>query len=123
MKLKNRIQSLIELSFYVHPNFPPLLAAAIPAVIALIGSGVSAGVQANSANKQANATMATNLANMQLNSEEMGIQQQQADTEKYSAHAQIGIKETEDFLNKIKGTDAGNRIYDIWSGRAPAGKA
>ena len=123
MKLLDKIKKSIEASFYVHPNFPPLLAAAIPAIIALIGTGVSAASQASAANKQIGATEQSNLANMALNSEEIGVQKEQADTAKYSAHAQIGLKSTEDFLDKIKGSPIEDRLYDIWSGRAPAGKA
>ena len=117
MKLNDRIKEMIDRSFCVHPNFPPLLAAAIPAIIALVGSGVSAGVQANSANKQIGATNAANMANMALNKQELGISQENADTNKYQAHEEVRIADTANFLQKIKGTQTGRTMVDIWAGK------
>lgn len=92
--------------------------AIIAGIIALIGSGISAYSSSSSSSKQAVATEQTNEMNMSLNQKELGISKEQADTSKFTAQQNAQQNALDSFNKKIKGTDLGNRIYGIWSGKA-----
>ena len=113
-----KIENYLKTSFRVHPHIFGIDDAIIAGVVALIGTAVSASVSSSNASKQADATSATNIKNMALNQQELGIQKEQADTQKITAVSDAQSKGLTDFMKKIKGTDLTDRIYGIWSGKA-----
>ena len=115
--MKNKIKQLISSSFCVRPKIFGIDDLIIAGVITLIGTAVSSAVSSNSANKQVDATKEANAANMGLNLKELAISKENADTNKFSTQQDAQAKGLASFNSKLKNTDTGKNIFDIWSGK------
>ena len=96
----------------------PGIGTIIGGLIGLGGGIISSVISSNAAKDQAAATAATNAQNMQLNKQELGISQQNADTQKYSVQQKVR-QDTLDAFNKelSSNKDLKNTMYDMWAGK------
>jgi hypothetical protein len=115
--MKNFFKKIISQSFYVKPPFLGIDDLIVAGVISLIGTAVSSAVSSNSADKQVDATKEANAANMGLNLKELAISKENADTNKFSTQQDAQAKGLASFNSKLKNTDTGKNIFDIWSGK------
>ena len=115
--MKN-IKSVIVSSFSIKPCIFGIDDLIVAGVITLIGTAVSTAVSSSSSNKQVGATKEANMANMALNQKELGIQQQNADTNQYIAQNNVRQKELANFNTKMAGSSTLKKnMLDVWAGR------
>jgi hypothetical protein len=90
----------------------------ITALISLAGIGISAAVSSSAANKQVGATMEANAQNMGLNRMQLGIEKENAETNRYSVQQNVRLADFKNFNDTLsKYSKLKTDVLGIWSGR------
>jgi hypothetical protein len=90
----------------------------ITSLISLVGAGVGTFLQSKSADKQVAATEQANTQNAALNKLSLGIEQQNADTIRYSATQAVRSADMTRFQSILdKYPEDKKNVIDIWSGK------